>query len=305
VKNLAQLVLFFSITFILSLLMVSGIRFLFVWIEAVRTIPAQTVEPVTAFFAALRSVFSTAIYCTVLLSLSYSSRRTMPVAFSMCLIFLLTVVFSFGLSLALYRLETVESTVTVVHKTLGESGLRLKSAEVTIVIAGDPADVTSPRVVAIPDQPLIYQQTPRMIQNAYLALPPATFFRNESWFITSLGLDFGLVSEQIMARLHEGFFFFGIYLLSLALLLSSFRFVFDFSSWPLANLFFGVLIFRGILTFEVFLDAEEIQNLIGFFAGRLIPPGFFSPAIYTGMALLITLYTLLADAARGRRRRKG
>jgi hypothetical protein len=121
--------------------------------------------------------------------------------------------------------------------------------------------------------------------------------------MTSLGLDFAMVSEQLFARLQSGFFSFGIYLLSLALLLSSFRFVFELSAWPLANLFFGVLAFRGILRFEVFLDSEETQNLISFFIGRFIPGGLISPAVYTGIAFLVVVYTLLINAARGRRRR--
>jgi hypothetical protein len=300
VKNLARLVLFFSIVFILSLLIVSGIRFLFVWTDAVRTIPARSVQPVAALIAAFRAALSTAIYCSVLLSLSYSARRAMPAAFSIFIVFLLTVVFSSAFSLALSRLEVVESTaITAVHKTLGEPGLRLKSGEVTLVVVGEPSNLASPRVVAMPDRPLIYQETPLPVQSA---LPPAPFFSSNSWFMTSLGLDFGMVSEQLIVRLDMGLFFFYIYLLSLVLLLSSCRFVFDLSSWPMANLFFGVLIFRGILIFEVFLDSESIQSTIGFFVGRLIPPGFFSPTVYTGMAFLIILYTLLAGAARGRRR---
>jgi hypothetical protein len=123
--------------------------------------------------------------------------------------------------------------------------------------------------------------------------------------MTSLGLDFGIVSEQLFARLQSGLFFFCIYLFSITLLLSSFRFVFELSAWPLANLFFGILVFRGILSFEVFLDSGETQNLIGFFSGRLIPSGFISPAIYAGMALLVIMYTLLVSAARGRRRGMG
>jgi hypothetical protein len=298
VKNLARLVLFFSIVFILSLLIVSGIRFLFVWIEAVRMIPAQAMEPVAALVAVFRAGLSTAIYCAVLLSLSYSARRAMPVAFSVFFVFLLTVGFSLALSLALYRSEAVESTVTAVHKTLGETGLRMSSGDLTIVIVGDPSDAASPRVVAMPDRALIYQEAPRLPQSG----PPAPFFSSNSWFMTSLGLDFAIVSEQLIARLNSGIFSFCVYLLSLALLLSSCRFVFDLSSWPMANLFLGVLIFRGVLAFQVFLDSEEIQNLISFFVGRLVPSGLISPTIYTGLAFLIILNTLLAGAARGRRR---
>jgi hypothetical protein len=310
VKNLARLVLFFSGVFILSLLIISGIRFLFVWIGAVCAIPARSVEPVVALAASAKAALSTAIYCAALLSLSYTARRAMPAAFSIVSVFLLTAVFSFAFSQALNRLEAVESTASVTRGTLGGAGLMLRSADVTIVITGNPADAASPRVVAMPDRPLIFQESPAPPASAPLqgtpsALPAAPFYGSNSWFMTSLGLDFGIVSEQLFARLQSGLFFFCIYLLSLSLLLSSCRFVFELSAWPLANLFFGVLLFRGILSFEVFLNSEEIQNLIGFFSGGLVPSGFISPTIYTGIALLVIIYTLLASAARGRRKGMG
>jgi hypothetical protein len=298
VKNLARLVLFFSNSFILSFLLLLGIRFLFDWLEAVRTIPAQSVEPAAVLVAAAKASLSAAIYCAVLLSLSYTVRRVMPVAFSIFFVFLFTLVLSFAVSLLLNRLETVESTAAVERRTLGEIGLKLKSADVTIVVMGDPADTTSPRVIAMPDRPLIFQETPLPTQR----LPSVPLDTGNSWFMTSLGLDFALASEQLFVRLKSGFFFFCIYLCSLALLLSSCRFVFELSAWPLANLFFGILVFRGILSFEIFLDSEGTQNLIGLFAGGLISPGFISPVIYTGLALLVIMYTLLVNAARGRRR---
>lgn len=297
-KNLARLVLFFSNAFILSLLLTLGIRFLFSWIEASRAIPAQSIEPAAVLVAAAKASLSTAIYCAILLSLSYTVRRLMPVAFSISLVFLLTLVFSFALSVLMNRLGAVESRAVLTPRTLGETGLRLGSADVIIVVMGDPANTASPRVVAMPDRSLIFQETPLPSQR----IPSAFFSGGNSWFMTSLGLDFGVVSEQLFARMQSDLFFFCIYLFSLALLLSSCRFIFELSAWPLANLFFGILIFRGILRFEVFLDSEETQNLIGFFAGRLIPSGFISPVIYTGIAFLVILYTLLANAARGRRR---
>ncbi|MDR0452722.1 MAG: hypothetical protein LBH15_06735 [Treponema sp.] len=307
-KNLARLALFFSGVFILSLLIISGVRFLFVWIDAVRAIPARSVEPAATLAASAKNALSTAIYCSALLSLSYTARRAMPAAFSIVFVFLFTTVFSFAFSLALDRLEAVESAAPMTHRTLGNPGLRLRSGDMTIVIAGDPADAASPRVVALPDRPLIFQETPPATapqQNERPALPAAPFYSHNSWFMINLGLDFGLVSEQLFTRLRSGFFFFCIYLLSLALLLSSCRFVFDLSAWPLANLFFGVLLFRGILSFEVFLNSEEIQNLIGLFSGRLVPSGIVSPTIYTGIALLVIIYTLLVSMARRRRRGAG
>jgi hypothetical protein len=302
-KNLARLALFFSNFFILALLVATGVRFFFIWTSAIRAIPAHIVEPSTALVAAAKASLSTAIYFSVLFSLSYSVRRAMSSAFSIFFLILFTFAFSFGLSLALNRLETVESSARITHKTLGETGLILSSGSVTTVLVGDPADAASPRVVAMPDNPLILRETPAAPGGTFPSLPPAPFYSSDSRIVDTLSRDFNLVSERLFACLKSGAFFFYIHLFSLALLLSSLRFVFEIFAWPLANLFLGALVFRGILSFDVFLNSEETQNLIAFFVGQLIPSGFISPIIYTVIAFLVLVYTLLAGAARGRRRR--
>jgi hypothetical protein len=302
-KGLARLALFFNNFFILSFLVVAGVRFFFIWTGAVRAIPAHIVEPSVALVAAAKDSLSMVIYSSVLFSLSYSVRRAMSSAFSIFFILLFTFVFSFGLSLTLNRLETADSSTRITRETLGETGLILSSGGVTTVLVGNPADAASPRVVAMPDSPLILRGTPSAPGGAFPSLPPAPFYSSDSRIVDTLGQEFNLVSEQFFARLKSGAFFFCIYLFSLVLLLSSLRFVFEIFAWPLANLFLGALVFRGILSFEVFLNSEETQNLIAFFVGRLIPSGFISPVIYTAIALLVLVYTLLVGTARGRRRR--
>jgi hypothetical protein len=304
--NLARLAVFFSNFFILSFLAITGMGFLFAWTEAVCAIPALSVETVPALIAAAKASISTAIYCSVLFSLSYSARCGMPSAFSIFFVLLFAFAFSSVFSLTLSRLEKVESQTRITHRTLGGIGLQLDSGGVTTVLIGDPQNAASPRVVAMPDRPLILQGIPPVsvpLEKTFPALPSAPFYRSDSRTIGIISLDFGLASEQLFTRLQSGFLSFCTYLFSLVLLLSSFRFMFDFSAWPLTNLFFGVLIFRGILSFEVFLNLEETQNLINFFTGHLIPPYLTTPLIYTGIALLVLVYTLLAGGARGQRRR--
>jgi hypothetical protein len=304
-KNFARLVIFFNNFFILLFLIITGIRFFFVWTGAARAIPAHIEEPFAALVATAKDSLSAVIYCSVLFSLSYSVRRAMSSAFSIFFVLLLTVAFSSVFSLVLNRLETAESAAPVTRRTLGETGLILRSGGVTTVLTGNPADAASPRVVAMPDSPLMLLGIPPASAppgDRFPPLPPAPFYSSDSRIMGVIGLDFTLASEQLFARLQSGVFFFTIYLFSLALLLSSFRFVFEISAWPLTNLFLGALLFRGILSFDVFLNSEETQNLIGFFVGHLVSHGFISPFIYTGIALLVLVYTLLAGAARGRRR---
>jgi hypothetical protein len=303
--NLTRLVVFFGNFFILSLLVITGIRFLFAWTNAVCAIPALSVETVPALVAAAKASISTAIYCSVLFSLSYSVRRGMPPAFSVFFVLLFTFAYSSVFSLLLNGLEKVESSARITHRTLGGAGLRLDSGGVTTVLIGDPADAASPRVAAMPDRPLILQGIPPDTAppvRMFPVLPPAPFYHGDSQIMDVVSLDFDLASKQLFIRLQLGILPFCTYLFSLALLLSSFRVVFELSAWPLTNLFFGILIFRGILSFEVFLNSEETQNMLKPFIGSLIPPDLINPLVYTGVALLVLVYTLLTGGVRGRRR---
>jgi hypothetical protein len=305
VKKAAQLVLFFSIAFILSLLIATGVRYLFSWIEVIRAVPGRAFYPVGLLVTSFQMALSTALYCAVLLSLSYSVRRKMAAGMSIILLFLLASGLTFGFSLALRRVQAVESPAAAsARPTLGGPGLRLRSGDVTIIMTGDPSDESGPRVVAMPDRPLIFQENPAA-RGAVPGLPSAPFYESRPAFMSELEIDFTLVSEQLYARLRMGVFQFCLYALSIILFLVSCRFVFELSSWPLANIFLGFLVFRGILAFQTFLDSEEIQRLILFFIGRLIPRSFISPFIYLALALLILLYTILTNAARGRRASRG
>jgi hypothetical protein len=305
VKKTAQLVLFFSMTFILSLLVAAGARYLFLWIDTVRAIPAGTFYPAASLVTSLQMSLSAAFYCAIAFSLSYSVRRKMSAGMSVLLLFLLATGATFGLSLALYRAQAVESSAPLsARPTLGGPGLRLSSAGVTIILTGNPDDGTSPRVAALPDRPLVFQENPAA-RNVVPDLPPAPFYESKPVFLSSLALDFALGAEQLSARLRLGGFQFCLYAMSIILLLVCCRFLFELSSWPLANIFIGFMAFRGILTFQTFLDSAETQQLILFFIGRLIPQSYISPIIYLVLGLLVLLYTILTNAARGRRASRG
>jgi hypothetical protein len=116
--------------------------------------------------------------------------------------------------------------------------------------------------------------------------------------------DSTLAAEQFETRLDEGLIPFAIYAGALIFLLVSLRFVMDLSSWPLANLFSGALIFRGILAFQTFLDSRLIQDFLLTFVGGRIEGSFLSPVIFTGLAVLILIYTFLVNLARGGLARK-
>ncbi|GHT77791.1 hypothetical protein FACS1894130_03300 [Spirochaetia bacterium] len=264
-------------------------------------IPAHTLEPMSTWLRVFRQALPTAVYCSILLTLSYSSRRHIPIPMTIICLCLLSGLFSLGLSLGLHRVIAVESPAAAAPRpTLGEPGLILSLGETTMVVLGNPAEAGGPRVVSIPTRPLIYQSVPKGPQNTILELPPAPFHNEEFSLISGLFLDFSLVAEQFAARLQAGIIPFCLYLGGLCLFLVSFRFVFGLTSWPLANVFLGALVFRGILAFETFLDSEEIQTFIIFFLGG-VSPEIINPAVYCALGLIISLNTILISAARGRK----
>lgn len=299
-KKLARLVFFFCNSFIITVLLAAVVRYIVMWIDVARMIPAHTLEPTGAWLLVFQQAIPTAVYVSILLTLSYSARQHVSIFITILCLFLFSGVFSLGLSLGLRRAVEIESPVTAAPRaTLGEPGLILGMGETTMVVMGDPAELGVPRVISIPGRPLFYQAAPTESQNA--VLPPVPFRDEKSPLMAGLFLDFTHVAEQFAARLRAGIIPFCLYLGGLCLLLVSFRFVFDLTSWPLANMFLGALVFRGILAFETYLDSGEIQTFLSFFLAKILPADMVSPVIYCGLGLILSLNTIFINAVRGRK----
>jgi hypothetical protein len=297
VKNIARITLFFSVSFVLIFLAAALMGSLHAWIEAARTVPVQRDSIFPASLAA-GGALPLALYLSLLLTLSYSSRRAVPVPLTIIWLGIFAGVFALGVSLGIARAGAVNApALQPPPGGLGKPGLILSRGSTTMILVGDPETPAAPRVVSLPGRPLIYQESPQT------ALPPAPFKNGEGAFLRDVLTDISLTARRFNRLLERGIIPLGVYMGSLIFLLVSLRFVLDFSTWPLANLFLGALVFRGILAFESFLNSLEIQNFIGLFTGRLIPPSLISPGVYCGLGGLIILYTALVSLARGRRNR--
>jgi len=301
-KNLARLTLFFSLNFMLLFLAALILGLLSAWIEFARFIPTET-RPGTDLIELAFNALPAALYLSVLLTLSYTARRAISIPAAIAGVLVLGSVFYMGLSFGMSRFGVMEVAfrpVSALH-VQGEPGLILSRSGSAMILLRESGDAWGPRVVSIPGQPLIYQEVPLGPNNTILSLHPLPFDDHTPWFIRSLGIDFFLNAEETRSRLEDSLFSFGMYAFSLILLLASMRFVFGLSKWPLANLFFGALVFRGIVALEGFLNAREINALIdGFLPGNL-PPVFITPAIFGALAVLFMFYTLLIHAVRPRR----
>ncbi|GHV40279.1 hypothetical protein AGMMS49546_13860 [Spirochaetia bacterium] len=291
--------LFFSLCFAALFLTAVLVRYLHIRIDAVRFLPPQPERTLEELLNAVRWALPVTVYFTLLLSLSYSSRRHISVILSIIFLVILASAFSAGISLGTGSLARIPSPPRD-PKILGYPGLILTQADNVIVLLRDPTEQGGSRVVSIPDRPLIYQQTPIGPNNTILSLPPAPFRASMAWFLQSLTIDLSLTGRQFALRFSQGIVSFLIYGASLIFLLASLRFILDLSNWPLANLFLGALAYRGILALETFLNMEEVQEFLASFLGSRVPSPFITPLGFCALAFLICLYTGLNWLARRR-----
>ena len=296
-RNFARLTLFFSLSFVAFFIIAILLNFISSWIDMARLIPvdARTGQDVanTAWKA-----LPAAIYLSILLGLNFSARRKMPNLFAVICIVFLGSVLCIAASIGINRIGAVKPIFKPVSPVQAGPGLILTQSENTIVLLKDSGDIRGPRLVSIPGRPFIYQEVPLGPNNSIISLPALDFGDDTPWFLKSIGIDFSISAKELQKRLNANFLSFAAYCFSLILLLSSLRVLMELSQWPLANLFIGALVFRGVLTMETFLNARGINALIGSFLNKKVPPEYFTPLIFTALGILIILYTLLTKIAR-------
>ena len=299
-KNLARLALFFSVCFAALFCSGAAVRFLALRLEWVRTLPLQPETPLLELITAARWALSLALYGSVLLSLSYAARRYVfaPLA-ALCLV-ALPLAFCFGVTQVLDRWGNVPPA-RINGSPLGEKGLILVNAlmpgETAIVLLDGSSRPEGPRVAAVPGRPLLYQAA---MPAADGSLPPLPFRSETPWFLKSLSIDLRLNAEQLQERSSRGTLPMLIYAGALIFMLGSLAFILKLSVWPLANLFLGALVFRGILALETFFNSPEMQEAFDSFLGSHLPVPLIVPLIFCGLGLLVHLYSILVYLAKQR-----
>jgi hypothetical protein len=299
---MARLVLFFCSWFLVFFLFFAAVQCLEIWDNMTRFVPTSSGGVLSKFISVAWDSLPLALYSVLLLALSYASRRRIPAFLSRLVLFVLALSLTLGIVLGLSRLPNTPSPDgEEIPVTLGKPGLVVSEADTVIVLLEDPAQRDGSRVVSIPGRPLIYQEVPPGPGNTMPDLPPVRFYREESLLLNSLFIDISLTARQFHARIQEGLVPFAAYAGALIFLLVSLGFVMNLSVWPLANLFFGALIFRGILAFEAFLNFREIQDFIVSFLGNRLPEYLISPVVFMNIGILLILYDLVSFFAWGRR----
>ncbi|MDR0642963.1 MAG: hypothetical protein LBG07_10945 [Treponema sp.] len=299
-KNIAKLALFFTISFAALFILAACVRFLHIRIDIIRSMPPRDGRLGEELLAAFRWALPAALYFSLLLSLSYTVRRRIFAPAAMLCLFILGSAVCFGITVGAESLSRFAEYLAP-SKSLGNPGLILTQADNAIVLIQDPKDTWGPRVVSIPGRPLLYQELPRGPDGKPISLPPISFRTDTAWILQSFVIDFSLAGGELVKRIGSpdgSLLSFAVYTCTLVFLLVSLRFALALSHWPLANLFLGILVFRGILSMEVFLDTPETEGILNNLLGELIPPHYAVPLVFVFLGSLICLYTFLSFLAR-------
>jgi len=294
-KNLARLIIFFSLAFVILFICSGFFRFLSSWIDSVRVISNDT-ERGGMLLSSFSAALPISLFIGILLALSYSVRRKIPAVSSIITVFLLSVIFCYGIFFGIERIRVYDPGFLVNSGPQKRSGLILSQQDTRVVLLGDsntPAGY--PRVLAFPERPLVYQESALGPVSATITLP---IEKNAPWFIQSILIDFSLTAREFDTRYAGDPLSFLAYVCSLLLFLACLRFLFGLSSWPMANLLFGFLVFRLVLSLVVFLNSTEVQTFLITFANKRIPDYLTVPFVFLVLSAAVILYTFLAFLAR-------
>jgi hypothetical protein len=299
VKNLAKLALVFSLCFAVVLAAATGLRFLSLRVDWVRSFPQTDETILSTIITSVHWALSFTLYISLLLGLSYAARNHYFQIMTMLTIGILAVLYSFGISLVLQNWAGVPPEKSSV-KTLGENGIILSNSlnrnETAIILLRK--DPLGPRVIAIPDRPLQFQEAGSV--NVNFGLPPVPFGNDTPWSLKNISIDIRLNAEMLAARLQDRTYSFFIYTGALVCLLVSLGFTVRISAWPLANLFLGALTFRGIIALETFFNSVEMQDVFSSYLKNIVPVTWIVPVIFAGFSVLIHLYSVLVYIAQRR-----
>jgi hypothetical protein len=303
VRKLLKLVLFFSLCLAFLFIVSTGLRFLILRVEWIRSLSQEQGAILVDLITAGRWALSLTLYGGILIGLCYAVRKEIFAPVAMPCIIILTLAFIWCIDLLEENAQNVPSE-KIRELPLGKPGLILSNtilpSGTVIVLLEGPAEPTGSRVVATPGKPMLYQPEFAGKNLAITDLPPAPFINDCPWFLKSLAIDLRLNTELLWRHLDNGLQPFLIQTGSLIFLLCSLMFILKLSAWPLVNLFLGCLAFRGVLSLEIFFHTPEMQEVFSAFLQNRLPLSLAVPVIFCGVGLLVCLYSLLVYLVKGR-----
>ncbi|MDR1399843.1 MAG: hypothetical protein LBJ41_07975 [Treponema sp.] len=262
-----RLIRFVCLWFISAFVVLTTAYFLAIRIDLARMLSfTQQEAKIDSLLTAGWRSLPLSVYITMLFGLSYCAQYKFPIFLSIIHMVVLSLLWIGFFSLILSVIQRGSPWPTETSHHLGGVGLITVDGDQSQVLLQVP-DLSGMQVIAPPNSPLMYEDT-----QVGLGVP-SVFFRNDTmYFIMERILgNFTHAGEQCGVRLRESFLSFFLYILALVFCLSTLRFVFDASSWPLANLFLGALLFWGVLKLETLLDSEQARTFISAINGEAFP----------------------------------
>jgi hypothetical protein len=132
---------------------------------------------------------------------------------------------------------------------------------------------------------------------------PLIFFRHDPvQLLGSIQFYFEQVGQQFNTRLNESWLSFYLYAASIIFCLCCLCFVFNLSTWPLANLFLGALLFRCVLEAGNLFEQDIVRSFFLSFWIEGIPVFVLEPALFCVLGLLFTVAAGIAFLIKKRRK---
>jgi hypothetical protein len=293
-SDILRLIRVICLWFIIAFVLFTMVNFLALKIHAVRSLWLLQ-SNMELFASAVWSSLPPVIYLVILIGLSYSARRGIGILLSFICVCVISLVwltlFTLMFSTA-YKVVDLLSNNTPLY--LGESGLIMEHEDNVIVLVGGLTDPDRGQVVAKTGEPLRYESENDAISSASLRneteSAPLIFFRHDSvQLLGNIQFYFERVSQQLNTRLNESLLSFYVYTASIIFCLCCLRFVFNLSTWPLANIFLGAILFRGVLGVGNLFEQDIVRSLFLRFWVDGVPVSILEPALFCVLGLLFTL----------------
>ncbi|MDR1469055.1 MAG: hypothetical protein LBT00_07150 [Spirochaetaceae bacterium] len=297
-RKIAKLLLFFSLTFTIIFLLSAGLGVLHVWIDAASSVPARSLVAFADFIPSVEWALPFTLYVTTLMAMSYACRTKISTLGAFVVLFLFAFGFTYAVSLGVSHAKGMAlSPMNIGRGTLGKPGLALSGRGMKVVLLDDPSNAAGERVVSLGDRALFYQPRPTEPDGKPIPLPSAPFKIKNIALFDSLLIDFSLAAKELSIRFADGFMSYAAYAGAIIFILLSLAAVLDIGAWPLANIFIGAVLFRLVLSFEVFICQRDTLEYLAGFLGRWIPAYLVAPCIIGLAGVLLAVYSGLVFAA--------
>jgi hypothetical protein len=306
VADIFRLIRIICLWFIIAFALFTAVNFLSLKIQVVRSLWLLHGN-MELFASAVWSSLPPVIYLVILIGLSYSARRGIAIPRSFICVCLLSILW---LTLFTLMFSSAQKVTDLLFNntplSLGDRGLIMEHEDNIIVLVGGLNEPDRGQVIAKTGEPLRYELANNAISSASLRneaeAAPLIFFRRDSvQLLGSMQVAFERVSRQFNARLSESPLSFYVYAVSIIFCLCCLRFVFNLSTWPLANLFLGALLFRGVLEIGNLFELEFARSFLLRFWIDEIPVSMLEPVLFCALGLLFTLAAGIAFLIKKRR----